>query len=73
MTRTVKQMFGILLVLLMFPISILAESGKIVSNGGKVNVRKLPEDKARIVMTVKKGTTIRFCDFYVTFHAFMES
>ena len=62
MTRTVKQMFGILLVLLMFPISILAESGKIVSNGGKVNVRKLPEDKARIVMTVKKGTTIEVLD-----------
>ena len=62
MTRTVKEILGILLALLMFPISILAESGKVVSSGGKVNVRKLPEDKARIVMTVKKGTTIEVLD-----------
>ena len=62
MTRKIKQMVGILLALLMLPIIILAESGKVVSSGGKVNVRKLPEDKARIVMTVKKGTTIEVLD-----------
>lgn len=36
-----------------------AENGKITSeNGGKVNIRKAPEEKARIVTRIRNGETV---------------
>ena len=52
----------ILMLVLFLPMSIFAESGKISTNGGPVNVRKAPEDKARLVMTIKNGKTIEVLD-----------
>lgn len=62
MRRITKLGFALFVLFACFIFSAFAESGKITTGGGPVNVRKQPEDRARIEMTINNGKNVEILD-----------
>lgn len=53
-----KKYLCLLMICILMPIVCLGETGKVVTNGGSLKIRKNPDSKARLVMTVRNGTAL---------------
>ena len=57
---TGKRLLMLFLIIILAAASIYAsaEPGTVVTEGGRLNMRKSPEDKAKIVTKIKNGKTV---------------
>ena len=74
MSNKIRSML-IVLICLLLPLLCFAESGKVVTpNGGKLKVRRNPDQKAKLVTTIPNGSSVEILNTengwcHITFHS----
>ena len=60
-----KKIWMVILAIILVSIVLCAsaEMGTVVTNGGRLNMRKSPEDKAKIITKIKNGKTVEVLDY----------